>query len=63
MKFFYMTDLVGLNRVNIYYCPIDEMIAGYMTKLLVGGNFKFFRDLIMSFSGKHHRIVQQECVE
>jgi hypothetical protein len=38
------------------------MIADYMTKPLVGGKFKIFRDLIMNLNGKHHRIGQQECV-
>jgi len=33
-----------------------------MTKPLVGGKFKLFRDLIMNLSSKHHRIAQQECV-
>ncbi len=62
IKYFYVTDLVGRNEVKIEYCSTDEMIADYMTKPLVGGKFKLFRDLIMNLSGKHHRISQQECV-
>ena len=62
IKYFYVTDLVGRDEVKIEYCSTDEMIADYMTKPLVGGKFKLFRDLIMNLSGKHHRIKQQECV-
>jgi hypothetical protein len=62
IKYFYVTDLVDRKEVKVEYCPTDEMIADYMTKPLVGGKFKLFRDLIMNLSGKHHRIAQQECV-
>jgi hypothetical protein len=62
IKYFYVTDLVGRNEVKIEYCSTDEMLADYMTKPLVGGKFKLFRDRIMNLYGKHHRIEQQECV-
>jgi hypothetical protein len=62
IRYFYVTDLVGRNEVQVEYCPTEEMIADYMTKPLVGGKFKLFRDRIMNLSGKHHRIGQQECV-
>jgi hypothetical protein len=62
IKYFYVTDLVDRKEVKVEYCSTDEMIADYMTKPLVGGKFKLFRDLIMNLSGKHHRIAQQECV-
>ena len=44
------------------YCQGDEMLADYMTKLLVGAKFKLVRDLIMNLSGKYHRIGQQEFI-
>jgi hypothetical protein len=62
IKYFYVTDLVGRKEVKVEYCSTEEMIADYMTKPLVGGKFKLFRDRIMNLSGKHHRIAQQECV-
>jgi hypothetical protein len=62
LKYFYVTDLVGRNEVTIEYCSTDEMIADYNTKPVVGGKFALFRDRIMNLSGKHYRIVQQECV-
>jgi hypothetical protein len=57
-----VTDLVGRDEVKIEYCSTDDMIADYHTKPLTGWKFKFFRDLIMNLSGKHHRVQQQECV-
>jgi hypothetical protein len=63
IKYFYVTDLVGRDEVKIIYCSTDDMIADYHTKPLTGWKFKFFRDLIMNLSGKHHhRVKQQECV-
>ena len=60
-KLFNVTVLVGLKEVNIQSCPTDEMVTGYMTKPLVGKKIKFFRDLIMNLSVKHHRILKQDC--
>ena len=57
-----MTGLVGRNEVKIEYCPIDEMIADHITKILVDGKFKLFHDLIMNLSSKHHHIGQQDFV-
>ena len=62
IRYFYVTDLIGRNEVQVEYCPTDEMIADYNTKPLLGSKFKLFRDRIMNLSGKHHRIGQQECV-
>jgi hypothetical protein len=62
IKYFYVTDLVGRNEVKVIYCSTDKMIADYHTKPLTGWKFRFFRDLIMNLSGKHHRVQQQECV-
>ena len=38
IKFFYFTDLVKKEEIQIKYCPTKEMIADYMTKPLVGTN-------------------------
>jgi hypothetical protein len=62
IKYFYVTDLVGRNRVEMEYCSTDEMIADYNTKPVVGRKFSLFRDRLMNLTGKHHRIKQQECV-
>ena len=59
LKCIYVFYLVGRKEVKIEYCPTDEIIAYYMTKPLVGGNFKLFHNLIMNISSKHRRIGQQ----
>jgi hypothetical protein len=62
IKYVYVTYLVGRNEVTIEYCSTDEMIADYNTKPVVGHKFALFCNRIMNLSGKHHHIVQQECV-
>jgi hypothetical protein len=62
IKYFYVTDLIGRDELKVEYCSTDEMLADYVTKPLVGGKFKLFRDLIINLYGKRHRIGQQECV-
>jgi hypothetical protein len=59
---FYVTDLIGRDEVEIEYCNTDEMLADYNTKPVVGRKFLLFRDRFMNLTGKHHRILQQECV-
>ena len=39
IKFFYFTDLVKREEIQIKYCPTKIMIADYMTKPLVGTKF------------------------
>jgi hypothetical protein len=66
IKYFYITDLIKRDLVQIEYCPTDEMIADYMTKPLVGGKFQALRNLIMNFLNRKASITpsigQQECV-
>jgi hypothetical protein len=50
IKFFYITDLINRNKIQIKYCPTEDMIADYMTKPLVGVKFEHFRKLIMNLS-------------
>jgi hypothetical protein len=47
IKFFYFTDLIAKEEMQVKYCPTDKMIANYMTKLTVGSKFVKFRDSIM----------------
>jgi hypothetical protein len=62
IKYFYVTDLVSRNKVEIEYCSTDEMLADYNTKPVVGRKFSLFRNRFMNLSGKHRHIQQQECV-
>jgi hypothetical protein len=50
IKFFYITDLINKNEIQIKYCPTEDMIADYMTKPLVGIKFEHFCKLIMNLS-------------
>jgi hypothetical protein len=63
IKYFYVTDLVGRDEVQVIYCSTDDMIADYHTKPLTGWKFKYFRDLIMNLSGKHHRVKVANIIE
>ncbi len=46
IKFFYITDLINRNKIQMEYCQTDDMIAYYMTKPLVGVKFECFCKLI-----------------
>jgi hypothetical protein len=50
IKFFYITDLINRNEIQIKYCPTEDMIADYMTKPLVGVKFEHFCKFIMNLS-------------
>jgi hypothetical protein len=47
IKYFYITDLIQRDEVQIEYCPTEAMVADYMTKPLVGAKFVQFRDYFM----------------
>jgi hypothetical protein len=51
IKYFYITDLIKRNEIQIIYCPTEEMIADYMTKPMVGAKFAKFCNIIMNFLG------------
>lgn len=48
IKFFYITDLIQRNEIQIEYCPTGDMLADYMSKPLVGTKFLIFRKKIMN---------------
>ena len=39
IRFFYFTDLVKRDEIQIKYCPTKEMIADFMTKPLVRSKY------------------------
>jgi hypothetical protein len=61
IKYFFVTDLINRKQVSIKYCPIDEMVADYMTKPLTRNKFKQYRVLIMNLP-HHHSRSPKECV-
>jgi hypothetical protein len=54
IKYFYVTDLIGRDEVEIEYCSTGEMLADYNTKPVVGRKFLLFRDRYMNLTGKPH---------
>jgi hypothetical protein len=48
IKFFYFTDLIAREEMQVEYCPTKNMIANYMTKLTMGSKFIKFRNNIMN---------------
>ena len=51
-KVFYIKDLMEQDIVQVKYCSTDNMVADYLSKLLVGAKFKIMRDLLMNLSNK-----------
>ena len=47
VRYFFVTDRVAKQELNVEWCPTGDMIADFMTKPLQGALFKKFRDLIM----------------
>ena len=48
IKYFYITDLISHEEVEIVYCPTEDMLADFMSKLTTGLVFKKFRQSIMN---------------
>ena len=59
IKYFFFTDQIEKGTLLIQYCPMDNMIADYMMKPLVGRKFTYFRDIVLNTPMP---IEQQECV-
>ena len=45
--YFFITDRIAKEEVSVIWCPMEDMIADYMTKPLQGSLFEKFRDQIM----------------
>ena len=48
IRLFYTKDLIDRKEVTVEYCPTGEMLADYMSKLLVGTAFKRNRQRILN---------------
>ena len=48
IRYFFVTDRVNKNEVEMVYCPTGEMMADLLTKPLQGSQFKKFRDAILN---------------
>jgi hypothetical protein len=67
IKYFYITDLIQCNDIQIEYCPTEEIVANYMTKPLIGAKFEGLHKIIMnSHSSQLHpppRLVSRSVLD
>ena len=61
IRLFCITYLIVADEVVVKHCPTDKMVADCISKPLVGSKFKFFRNVILNLSGKHHSQVGKQC--
>ena len=47
IKQFWSTDRINNGNIEVVYCPTNEMVADYNTKLLMGKGFADFRRAVM----------------
>ena len=50
IKYFFTKDITEREKINIRYCPTDQMIGDFFTKPLQGCKFRQFRDTIMGMA-------------
>ena len=48
IRYYFITDRIKNEKLQIEYCPTDNMVADYFTKPLQGKNFFQFRNNIMN---------------
>ena len=47
-RYFFIKDCQDKGKVEVQYCPTDDMVADYFTKPLQGSKFSTFRRMIMN---------------
>ena len=47
IRYFFITDQIEKENVQVEHCPTDEMIRDFNTKPLQGEKFRNFRDIIL----------------
>jgi hypothetical protein len=47
IHYFFVTDRIRAGEISPKWCPTGKMIIDFLTKLLQGGMFWKFRDLLM----------------
>ena len=52
IRYFFITDRIKSNEVNIKYCPTEMLLADFYTKPLQGSLFKIFRNMILNINDK-----------
>jgi len=65
---FFMKDWIVTENIDIQYCPMEQMIADFLTKPLQGSLFEHFKRVIMGLDHistfwKSKLVPTEECVE
>ena len=47
IRYFFITDVLKRDNIELLHCPTERMIADYFTKPLQGALFEKMRDIIM----------------
>ena len=47
IRYFFIKDQVQQEKIDIHYCPTEEMLADFYTKPLQGALFNKFRDVLL----------------
>jgi hypothetical protein len=50
IRYFFVTDRISANELNVEYCPTLEMLGDYFTKPLQGSLFRKFRNTILGIN-------------
>ena len=48
IRYFFLTDQIEKNNMEVKYCPTDDMIGDFMSKPVQGEKYKKFRKDIMN---------------
>ena len=65
VRYYFITDHIERDRVQVSYCPTGDMLADYFSKPLQGSLFRKFRNLILNVNPTDEVMVrpgEQECV-
>ena len=65
VRYYFITDHIERDRVQVSYCPTGDMLADYFSKPLQGSLFRKFRNLILNIHPLDPvkvRPGEQECV-
>ena len=60
IRYFFVKDRVESGKIDIQYCPLEDMIADFFSKALQGKLFRKFRDLIVGSIEDLNRMSSQD---
>ena len=66
IRYFFVTDRIGANEINVQYCPTELLIADFYTKPLQGAQFRKLRDIILNIQdgvSKSSKMLLKEIKE